>query len=131
MFSAAEIIELGQRWAQAELKGDTATLAELLTPDFTGVGPRGFVLGKDQWLQRYASGDLVNTSFSWQDVSVRGYGDAAVAIGVQDGEAAYNGHPASGKVRGTRHGGRPGSPSPPPPRPGPGGSPACTSPAPS
>ena len=102
MFSAAEIIELGQRWAQAELKGDTATLAELLTPDFTGVGPRGFVLGKDQWLQRYASGDLVNTSFSWQDVSVRGYGDAAVAIGVQDGEAAYNGHPASGKFRVTQ-----------------------------
>jgi ketosteroid isomerase-like protein len=96
---ATEISELGRRWAQAELTGDTTTLDTLLTEDFTGVGPRGFVLTKDQWIQRYSSGGLKNSAFNWADVSVRSYGDAAIAIGVQDQEADYNGQSASGRFR--------------------------------
>ena len=99
---AAEITELGQRWAQAELKGDSASLDGILTDDFMGVGPRGFILNKEQWVGRYAPGGLKNLSFSWEDVSIRGYGDAAVAIGIQDGEAEYNGQPASGRFRVTQ-----------------------------
>jgi ketosteroid isomerase-like protein len=96
---AAEISKLGQRWAHAELHGDAAGLDDLLAADFTGVGPRGFILTRNQWLQRYLSGDLKNTKFSWGDTTVRGYGDVAVAIGVQDQVAEYNSHPASGRFR--------------------------------
>lgn len=95
--AAAEISELGHRWALAELRGDAAGLDDLLSADFTGVGPRGFVLTRQQWLQRYLSGDLKNTAFSWGDAAIRWYGDVAVAIGVQDQEAEYNGRPASGR----------------------------------
>jgi hypothetical protein len=43
-------------WTSAERAGDTSALAALLTDDFTGVGPLGFVLPKAAWLARHQQG---------------------------------------------------------------------------
>ena len=51
-----EIRELGRRWADAEQRGDADALSALAVEDFTLVGPLGFVLDKQQWLDRYRSG---------------------------------------------------------------------------
>ena len=96
-----QILDLGRRWADAERRADVAALDALLTDDFVGVGPRGFVLNRQQWLDRYRSGDLKNDAFSWQDVSVRDYGEAAVAVGIQDQRTSFQGHDASGRFRAT------------------------------
>jgi len=93
------ILDLGHRWATAERDADVATLASMVTDDFHLVGPFGFVLDKAQWLDRYASGDLTTTVLSWHDVDVRVYGDAAVTIGTQTQEAAYQGTPSNGDYR--------------------------------
>jgi hypothetical protein len=45
-----QIIEVGRRWAKAELEADTQTLDLLLDPDFVCVGPVGFVINKSQYL---------------------------------------------------------------------------------
>ena len=45
-----------------------ATLDALVTDDFHLVGPYGFVLDKQQWLDRYRSGDFVTTAMTWHDV---------------------------------------------------------------
>ena len=45
--------EVLRRWCDAEASGDVATLDALLDNDFLGDGPRGFVLGKQQWLDRH------------------------------------------------------------------------------
>src|SRR5262249_7665304 len=100
--SQDQILDLGRRWADAELRADVATLDSLLDEDFTCVGPLGFVLNKDQYLAGRRSGDLKQESFTWQDVHVRVYGDAAIAIGSQVQKATYQGHDASGQFRVTQ-----------------------------
>jgi hypothetical protein len=64
----AEILAIGTRWASAEQSADTAALDELTAPDFRLVGPFGFVLDKAQWLDRYAPGELVTSSLTWDEV---------------------------------------------------------------
>lgn len=90
------------RWADAERRGDTAELAALLTDDFTAVGPRGFVLDKKQWLDRYDSGALIHDAFAWVELTVRHYGCAAVVLGVQMQQSVYEGRDVDGCFRVTQ-----------------------------
>jgi ketosteroid isomerase-like protein len=92
----SQIEKLGEEWAAAELRGDTASLERLLADDFVAVGPRGFMLTKEQWLSRHESGSLTYESFEWDEVEVRTRKDAAVMIGreaargrYQDGDFRY------------------------------------------
>lgn len=94
-----QIHELGSRWVGAELAADVATLRTLVTDDFRLVGPFGFVLDKQQWLDRYRSGDLATTALAWRDVDVRQYGDTVVTIGTHAQQAAYKGTPSNGEFR--------------------------------
>ncbi|HEY7908531.1 MAG TPA: nuclear transport factor 2 family protein [Thermomicrobiales bacterium] len=93
---------LGQEWATAELHGDADTLGHMLADDFVGIGPRGFMLTKEQWLARYTSGGLRQDSFTWDEVRVRVYGDAAVATGRQTQQGAFQGHDIAGQFRVTQ-----------------------------
>ena len=64
----AQVLDLGRRWAAAELSGDVAALSALLADDFVLVGPLGFVLDKEQYLGSRRSGDLRHDSLEWEDV---------------------------------------------------------------
>jgi ketosteroid isomerase-like protein len=97
--TADQIRDLGARWVDAELTADVDTLDTLATDDFRLVGPFGFVLDKQQWLDRYRSGDFSTTAMTWTDVDVREYGDSAITIGTQSQEAAYKGSPSNGDFR--------------------------------
>lgn len=99
--TTAEILELGRRWAEAEQRADVETLDALAVADFALVGPLGFVLDKQQWLDRYRTGDLITSSLTWDEVRVRAYGDAAVAIGRHTQQARYRGQPSDGQFRAT------------------------------
>ena len=99
--TARQIEELSRRWAEAELRGDTAYLRRLLTDDFVGVGPRGFTPGKAEWIGRLEAGDLKNEALAWEDVRVRVYGQAAIVVGRQTLRATWQGNPAGGAFRTT------------------------------
>jgi ketosteroid isomerase-like protein len=97
-----QVLELGRHWANAERAGDADRLAPLLADDFLLVGPLGFMLAKTQYLGSRSSGDLVHQSLVWEDVRVRAYGDAAVAVGAQTQRSTYQGREASGAFRVTQ-----------------------------
>jgi ketosteroid isomerase-like protein len=94
-----EIDQLEQSWADAEQRGDHHFLAGLLADDFIGVGPFGFLLTKEQWLDRYRSGGLTNETLTWSEASYRLYGDTAIAVGRQSQKSNIQGRDASGDFR--------------------------------
>jgi ketosteroid isomerase-like protein len=88
-------------WTDAETSGDAATIDGLLTQDFTGVGPLGFVLTRADWLERHAGGALRYTALRLEETQVREHGDHAVAVAIQAGQGTYQGHPVPGALRAT------------------------------
>jgi uncharacterized protein (TIGR02246 family) len=84
-----QLEKLVEDWAAAELHGDTTFLGRVLADDFVGVGPRGFMLTKEQWIARHEAGNLKYESFGLDEVDVRPYGDAAVAVCRQAAEGVY------------------------------------------
>src|SRR5215213_7598282 len=56
MTATTAVLDLVERWAAAEQGNDAEALDGLLADDFVGVGPVGFVLGREQWLGRFGNG---------------------------------------------------------------------------
>ncbi len=84
-----ELNSLVEDWASGELRGDTAFVGDVLADDFVGVGPRGFMLTKEQWISRHEAGNLRYETFGLDEVSIRPYGDAAVVVCRQSAEGMY------------------------------------------
>lgn len=96
-----QLKSLSEEWAAAERQGDAAFFERTLTDDFVGVGPLGFMLTKTDSVQRFTSGNLKYESFSWDDVKIRLYGDAALMIGRQTQKAKYQEQVLEGQFRTT------------------------------
>jgi len=107
MTATNDVLDLVGRWAAAEEKNDAGQLDGVLADDFVGVGPLGFVLTREQWLERFANG-LENRSFTVEDPQVHDHGSAAVVIGVDAQETSFRGGDNSGRFRLTLVAVRPG-----------------------
>jgi ketosteroid isomerase-like protein len=86
------IDEFLTEWTNAERSSDTSNLESLLTDDFLGVGPLGFVLPKGAWLARFAGG-LAYETFELEEIQSRVHGDAAVITARQVGRGTHQGSP--------------------------------------
>lgn len=95
---STDVLDLVQRWSTAERGNDAAALQDVLSDDFAGVGPLGFVLDRPQWLVRFENG-LTNTAFEVQEPRVREFGDAAVVIAVLDQQTHFGQQDSSGRYR--------------------------------
>ena len=95
-----QVEEFAQEWAAAEQRGDAAFLEGALTDDFVGVGPRGFMLNKEQWLGRFAGG-LSYESLTLDELEARFYGEAAVATCRQKQAGEFRGNDVGGEFRAT------------------------------
>lgn len=89
------------RWAAAEAAGDADAIAGLLTDDFLGVGPLGFLLPRQAWLGRHGPDALTYEKFELQETQVREYGDTAVVTTLVDQPGTYQGNPIPRNVRST------------------------------
>jgi ketosteroid isomerase-like protein len=87
-------------WTTAERAGDSEKLETLLTDDFYGVGPLGFVLPRTAWLGRHREG-LSYEDFGLEEIQVRRYGDVSLVIARNNTRGTYRGHPLPAAVRAT------------------------------
>lgn len=99
MSTPDEIHAVLSQWTAAEIAGDTAAMQTLIAEDFTGIGPLGFTLSKQDWLDRHRDGRLSYETFELQDLQLRTHTDAAVAIAVQSTQGSYQGHPVPTALR--------------------------------
>lgn len=88
------------KWTAAERAGDAEELATLLTDNFSGVGPLGFVLPRTAWLDRYRQG-LTYEQFSFEEIQIRLYGDVAVVTARNSARGTYQGQPLPEALRAT------------------------------
>jgi hypothetical protein len=97
--TVSELTQFENVWSDAEVRGDRAKLDTLLTDQFVGVGPRGFLLTKPEWLDRHASGDLKYRSIDVTEIEVHPYGDAALVTSLQSQDGSYQSHDIRGTFR--------------------------------
>jgi hypothetical protein len=89
-----EIRKLADELTSAEMRGDTSYLERNLSNDFVGIGPRGFVLSKEQWLARHKSGDLKYASLRTGEVTIHSpSGDTVIVTGKETSSVKYQGSP--------------------------------------
>jgi ketosteroid isomerase-like protein len=98
MTATNDVLDLVRRWAAAEQRNDAGLLDGLLADGFVGVGPLGFVLTREQWLERFGNG-LENRRFTVEDPQVHEHGGAAVVVGVDAQETSFRGGDNSGRFR--------------------------------
>lgn len=96
-----EIIRLADTWTAAELRGDTTFIDKTLTDDFVGIGPLGFLLNKQQWLERHRSGDMKYKTLDLDEVQVRMYSGVAILTGRQAQNSTFQGHGIQAQLRTT------------------------------
>jgi ketosteroid isomerase-like protein len=88
-------------WTDAERGGDAAATDRLLTDDFVGIGPVGFMLPKQAWLQRLTSGSLHYDSLGLDEVATRTYGNCAVTTARWNAKGTAQGNPLPEATRAT------------------------------
>ncbi|QPA02281.1 nuclear transport factor 2 family protein [Streptomyces violascens] len=93
------VTDFVRKWSTAEERGDHRALDDLLAKDFVGVGPRGFVRCREEWLDRYITGTVRNTSFEVSDLRIRSYGETAVVVAAQTQQSVNGDVDASGAFR--------------------------------
>ncbi len=96
-----DLARIAEDFAAAERQGDTAYMERTLTDDFVAVGPRGFMLTKEQWPQRFTSASLKYEYLEWDDSNVRAYGDAAVVMNRERQKVNYEGQGMEMELRTT------------------------------
>ena len=94
----SDVLDLVNRWSAAEQAMDFGALNGRLAEQFVGVGPVGFVLGREQRLKRFCNG-LENRAFAAADPQVHDHGTAAVVVGVLDQQTSWHGQDNSGRFR--------------------------------
>jgi ketosteroid isomerase-like protein len=89
--------DLQRQFDLAELAADAERLRDLLTDDFRSIGPKGYVLDKEQWIGRHAQ--FQYHSLDTSELDIRMYGDAAIVRNVQSNKATSHGRPVALRVR--------------------------------
>jgi hypothetical protein len=87
-----------RRWTDAERDGDRDGLDGLLTADFVGIGPVGYLLPKSAWLDRLGP-DLRYDHLELDEITSRDYGETSVVVARQHATGDARGNPLPADTR--------------------------------
>ncbi|HZC26416.1 MAG TPA: nuclear transport factor 2 family protein [Actinopolymorphaceae bacterium] len=93
------IAESQQALNTALMDGDAEELERLVATDCRIVGPKGFIVAKDEWINVHSSGVYELVFLRTVQSEVISYGDAAVRCDVQHSKCIYKGQDISGEYR--------------------------------
>lgn len=93
------ITNLIETWSNAELNGEIKTLEKILSDDYLAVGPFGFLLTKNEWINRHKTKKLKYETFTVEDISLRMYDKTTIVIGREVAKGAYEGNPIPEALR--------------------------------
>jgi hypothetical protein len=79
--------KLQEEFDQAELHDDRERLRELLDDEFVSIGPRGFLLDKEQWIDRHD--EFAYETLETSEMDVRVYDGSAIVRDVQRNRSRY------------------------------------------
>jgi hypothetical protein len=97
--TTTDVRDVLRRWSDAERDGDRDGLDHLLTADFVGIGPVGYVLPRSAWLDRLGP-DLRYDHLELDEITSRDYGETSVVVARQHviGDARGNPLPVDTRV---------------------------------
>ena len=96
---AEAIGTLQQQWMDAYTKRDTVFLNLCMSEDYVGIYPDGTVHNKKSEIQGVTSGAITVTSMEPKGMTVRLYGDAAIASGQSSVKVRVNSQDISADLR--------------------------------
>lgn len=83
------ILSLQDQFDQTEIRADANVLQELMAEDFLSIGPRGFVVTKQEWIDRHQLYRYLHLDIT--DRTVHLYEKAAIVCDIQRNQSLYQG----------------------------------------
>lgn len=97
-----QVAQSEQQWKTALLSGDSATLDNLLSDSYVGIGPDGNIVNKAEEIQSSVSGENRLQKVHVEDRKIRIYDTTAVVTSRVLVQGTYDGQPLLGEYRYTR-----------------------------
>ena len=98
--------EISEELAQAHrqvlgalVEGDRSTLEHLVSDDCQIVGPKGFMIGKDEWIGTHSEGVYEQVLLEVEQSQVTTYDGLAVRCDLQRSECLFHGETIAGLFR--------------------------------
>jgi len=92
----AQVTQLEREWVAAIVRKDGAALDRLLADDFTGTSPTAHLYTKKIAIEDLTRGTYVVDAMDMDEISVKPYGDVAVAYASQQEKSRYGSEDISG-----------------------------------
>lgn len=93
------IQDLQEQLNQALLKADKAVLDRLVDDNCQIIGPKGFKIAKDEWIDVHAGGEFEQIRLDVRDAELHLFGATAVRCDIMDSACRYHDELITGQFR--------------------------------
>jgi hypothetical protein len=93
---SGELAQAPRQMLDALVGGDRASLEQLVAGDCQVIGPKGFMIGKDEWIETHSAGIYQQILLEVEQSQVTTYDGLAVRCDLQRSECLFHGENISG-----------------------------------